>query len=517
MTIKKLKYSILLGIFVTIVSCDAEYLETSPQNSTSNETVFESTANAKLAINGIAKLMNRTYLGKSGYNGEGTIKMYYGNYPGNYFASDHTSRINQINQNYYDEPTNRYTYYPWYYYYKIISNANEIIARIDDIEGHENEKQYIKAQALGYRGYSYFNLLQLYGNRWQDSNNGAANGVVLRTEPSTDQRPVSSMGEVYNQIFADLNEAIQLFDASNYIRDKNYQIDKSVVQAMAARAYITRGSNQEDYQKAADFSRKARESYPLMSVADYNAGFANPTSEWIWSVFDSAEETTGSSSFFCYIGYIGQTSDYYKRPKIMTRDLYEQIPETDIRRDLFLDPKGMDYDQRTGEATKKKHPELYNYAFEHWPDMYSKTMPFAYMSFKFRQNELPGVGHLNNFRSSEMYLIEAEAEYFLKNDTKAQEILEELIAGSNRDPEYVSTKTGEELFQEIKMYRAVELWGEGFDWFDLKRWADPVDRKNVENGGSFFEEVAIYIGPDEKRKWTWMIPNIETDYNSEIN
>src|SRR5699024_2800213 len=146
MNITQLKYIIFLGVFIAFVSCDSDHLETTPQNSTSTETVFESTDNAKLAINGIAKLMNRNYLGKTGYNGEGTIKMYYGNYPGNYFASAHTSRVKQINHNYYDEPTNRYTYYPWFYYYKIISNANEIIDRIDDVEGPESERQYIKAQ-----------------------------------------------------------------------------------------------------------------------------------------------------------------------------------------------------------------------------------------------------------------------------------------------------------------------------------------------------------------------------------
>lgn len=516
MHITKLKYIILLGVFVAFTSCEEDYLETTPQSSTSTATVFEDTDNAKLAINGIAKLMNRKYLSKTGYNGEGTIKMYYGNYPGNYFASNHTSRVNQINSNYYDRPTNRYTYYPWFYYYKIISNANEIIHRIDDVDGPEHERQYIKAQALGYRGYSYFNLIQIYGNRWIDSDNGATDAVILRNEPSTDERDVSSLAEVYDQIFQDFDESMALFDLSGYERDKNYNIDKSVVQAMAARAHITRGADKEDYEKAAEFARKAREDYPLMSVEDYNAGFANPTSEWIWSIFDSPEESPSSYAFFSFIGYIGNKSNVYKRPKVMTRDLYEQIPETDIRRDLFMDPKGMDYDQKTGEATKKNHRELYDYAFENWPEMYKKTKPFAYMNFKFKQNELPGVGHVNNFRSSELYLIEAEAEYFLDNNEKAQDVLEELTAGSERDTEYVCNKTGDELFQEIKKYRAIELWGEGFDWFDLKRWGDPVDRKSVAEGGSFFEEVAIYIGPDEKRQWVWMIPNKETDYNNEI-
>jgi hypothetical protein len=62
-------------------SCSEEYLDTAPTSETATTTIFETAANAKLAINGINKLMTRQYLSSQGFNGEGTIKMYYGNYP----------------------------------------------------------------------------------------------------------------------------------------------------------------------------------------------------------------------------------------------------------------------------------------------------------------------------------------------------------------------------------------------------------------------------------------------------
>ena len=36
--------------------------------------------------------------------------------------------------------------------------------------------------------------------------------------------------------------------------------------------------------------------------------------------------------------------------------------------------------------------------------------------------------------------------------------------------------TGAKLADEIMTHRRIELWGEGFRWFDLKRLGLPLDR-----------------------------------------
>ncbi|MFX5374005.1 hypothetical protein ABTD20_18605, partial [Acinetobacter baumannii] len=93
-----------------------------------------------------------------GFNGEGTIKMYYGNYPGADFYVNLTGWAPIINATYNQLSTSIYDYYPWYYYYKIIGNANTIIARVDNVEGLEADKKFLKAQALSYRAYCYMML-----------------------------------------------------------------------------------------------------------------------------------------------------------------------------------------------------------------------------------------------------------------------------------------------------------------------------------------------------------------------
>jgi hypothetical protein len=69
------------------------------------------------------------------------------------------------------------------------------------------------------------------------------------------------------------------------------------------------------------------------------------------------------------------------------------------------------------------------------------------------------------------------------------------------------------LLDEIKFYRAIELWGEGFDWFDAKRWGDAISRTSTDNGGNFIAALAVTISPESGNKWTWKLPQRETDYN----
>lgn len=489
-------------------SCSEDYLDTKPTSDTATSTIFETTENAALAINGINKLMTIQYLESQGFNGEGTIKMYYGNYPGNHFYVNLPGWAAIINADYHENISSIYLYYPWYYYYMIIGNANLVNTYIDDAKGTEADKQFIKAQALSFRAYSFLMLSQLYCKRWSDSNNGASEGLVLRTDISTGDQPLSTLKEVYDQIYKDLDDAIALYDASGKSRTKNYDMDKNVAYAIYARAAITR----QDYAKAATMAVSARTGYPLMSNTEYKAGFYTPNKEWIWSSYGASDETLYFYSYFSYIAYNSSASAVRTYPKCISKELFNKIPETDIRRTLFLDPTGYTYTTATGlaSATLKAH------AFALYPNMYSTASAYAYMQFKIAASDLPGVGNLNHFRSSEMYLIEAEAKYFLSDEPASQQALIALNKDSGRDPSYTNTKTGTDLLNEIKTYRAIELWGEGFDWFDLKRWGDSVKRNNYANGGNFVSTLDVTYGPTEKNNWVWKIPEKETDYNKAL-
>ncbi|MCK7557548.1 RagB/SusD family nutrient uptake outer membrane protein [Chitinophaga sedimenti] len=499
----------LLSFSLLAASCGKDYLDTKPTGEVSAGTVFETTANAKLAINGLAKMMTQQYLSSQGFNGEGTIKMYYGNYPGNNFYVNLSGWAVIINGTYNENITSIYCYYPWYYYYKIIGNANTIITKIDAAAGTEAERQFIKAQALTYRAYAYTMLAQLYGNRWADSNNGTTNGVILRLDESTGDAPLATLAQTYAQVYTDLDQAIDLYTKSAKTRTANYEMNINVAYAIYARAAITR----QDYPTAEAMAVKARTGYPLMTNTEYRAGFATPNQEWIWSSYGATDETLYFYSYFAYIAYNSSGSAVRTTPKCISRELFNKIPATDIRKGLFLDPLNYTYTTSTGVAGT----ELKARAFSLFPALQSNATPFAYMQFKIKANDIPGVGNLNHFRSSEMYLIEAEAKYFqTKPATEIQAVMNALNRTSGRDASYNCTTTGTALLNEIKTYRNIELWGEGFDWFDMKRWGDPIDRKAYAAGGNFLSSLAVKIEPSANNKWTWKVPQKETDYNTAL-
>ncbi len=67
--------------------------------------------------------------------------------------------------------------------------------------------------------------------------------------------------------------------------------------------------------------------------------------------------------------------------------------------------------------------------------------------------------------------------------------------------------------KEIQTYRCFELWGEGFEWSDFKRWNLPIVRKTFDKGGNAHPSVAVTIEPQDANKWTWEIPKAESDFN----
>lgn len=508
------------GLAAALCSCAGDYLDTTPQSSANTDVIFETVENARLAVNGICRMMVSQYLSSQGFNGEGTIKTWYGNYPGNDFQkSNLTGWSSIINGTYHERNTSIYDYYPWYYYYKLIANANAIICNVDDATGSTKEaaaeKLFIKAQGLTFRAYSYFMLSQLYCKRWADSANGSSRGLPLRVDQSMDELPASTLAEVYNQVYVDLDEAIRLYEESKMDRDKgdNYSPNLNVAYAVYARAALTR----EDWAKAAQYAPLARKGYPLMSNDEYmEGGFNYPNQEWIWSCYSASDQTLYYYSFHAYQGSNSSASICRNYACAISKELYDQIPETDVRRGMYLAPlEGETYTTSNGRASSG---DLYKRAkADYAGKLYSSSYIFAYMQFKFQVLDQPGVGYVNNFRSAEMYLTEAEADCHLGKEAEAQALLVELNAASGRNPEYTCTKTGADLLEEVKLYRRIDLWGEGFDWFDYKRWNQPIVRHAYKDGGSFHAQFAVTVNPSDQNHWTWVYPAKEVDYNSAID
>ena len=508
------KYIFILSIAALgLTSCEQEYLETAPEDQVGTATILGSTENAEMALNGICKAMSNQYLGTQGMNGEGTILNWYGTFTGNDAQKcNQTGWASLWNSTYHLRKSSIYLYYPWFYYYKIVSNANAIICNIDDATGTDSEKAFLKAQALTFRAYSFFRLTQLYCHRWSDEQ-GNCPGIVLRLDQSTGDFPLSTLAEAYAQIYQDLDNAISLYQSSGKDRGASefYKPGLDVAYAIYAKAALTR----EDWQNAKKYAALARAGHPLMSTADYHAGMSVPNDEWIWGVYDASDQTLYYYSFYAYIASNSNASACRTYPVAISKELIDQIPETDARRDLYLVPTDAEWAEcnAAGRSTKS----LYKRAFADYGDwLYSTSLVYVYMQFKFRNIDNPGVGPFPVLRAAEMYYTEAEADCHLNQDADAQQLLFEVV--SPRDAAYTkTTKTGADLLAEVKLYRRFDLWGEGNDWFDYKRWGESIVRKTKEQGGSFKEDFAVTIKPEDGNNWTWAIPEKETDYNAAID
>ena len=525
----------ILASATLLASCGSDYLETKPTASVSSTEAVATTDMAYKALNGIARCQTtQHYAFTLGFAGENAIMRLYENLPSqnynyNYYASGWAPIHNQT---FHNRTSTIYDGYAWYYYYQLIGQANRIIAHIDAATGSDEDKKFIKASALSFRAYSYEKLIHYYCYRWQDSNNGASQGVVLRLDESTGDAPFATLAETVNQIYKDCQEAITLFGESGIDRPaaEVWIPNANVAHAVYARAALFR----QDYQTALDQAKLAKQGYPLMSNDSYAAGFCEPTSEWIMGSYGDDSE----NNFYWSYGTQGACNGYYATADgnptgagTIGHELISRIPNNDARKQNFLTE-----DKFPNLDLSKESKYYYTFGILGMMDdnIYEQadsivkahqakglTTPyqagFYYLdaNLKFYVKAQPGVGYVPFIRSSEMVLIEAEANYFLGKTAEAQAALVELNATSGRNPEYTCTKTGEELLSEIQDYRCLELWGEGFEWSDFKRWNKAVVRKTFKEGGNAHQSVAITINPEDGNKWTWGVPLNETDYNAD--
>lgn len=540
--INKLFAGSLLAGMMLVSSCAGDYLDTAPTDSTGATDAVGTTANAMKALNGIAKIMTtqHSYFG-GGFAGENNIMIQYESYPSenynyNYYASGWSPIFNQ---EFHTRTNSIYDAYAWYYYYTIAGNANTILANIDNAEGTEAERNFVKASALTFRAYAFEKLVHYYCWRWQDSNNGASQGIVLRLDESTGGQGYATLAETYAQIYKDLDEAIMLFEQSGMDRNASqvWMPNINVAHAIYARAALTK----QDYTKALTEAKLARQNYPLMSNAEYHAGFCNPTSEWIFGSFGSAQENNWYWSYgtqYACNGYYANAAGAANGAGSIGRELINRIPNNDARKALFLtEDKFPGYNFNDGSAMdlgygilgmgddEKKADALWEEAAAYCQKMAVSGLEAPYQAgymylggqLKFYVFDTPGVSYLPFIRSSEMVLVEAEANYFLNDETATRAALVELNATSGRNPEYTCDKSGEALWNEIMDYRELELWGEGFAWSDYKRWNRDIVRHSFAEGGNAHISVAKTIPASGVNKWTWDVPLNETDYNDELN
>ena len=486
-----LKYKLWVFVFLLIFSsCKKTFLETYSTIAVPADDVLASTKNAYAALNGIHRIMYTQY-DQQGEAGEGSNNIFrdlMGEdivYP---LANGSTGLIGWlqwVNHRNVNATDLRYVYR---FYYRLIANANVLINGIDNTPGTDADKKIIKGQALTYRAWAHFQLVQLWGKRYDATakpNNQP--GVPLLLVFTLEGQTRASVEDVYTQINKDLDAAVPLL--TGYIRagsaaKSNFNVN--VINAIKARVALA----QQDWETAATNAIAARTGYPLMTNAEYITGFNNITNqEWIWGSRQIDDHNSFFFSYFAYISANFNSTVLRTQPRAINSVLWQQIPATDIRKQMW--------------------------------DLTGATVPIppggarvAYQNKKFlAKSDALSTGDVPYIRSAEMYLIEAEARARQNNYTAAQDALFTLV--KNRNSGYVkSASTGQVLLDEISFNRRIELWGEGFRFTDLKRLNLPMTRAGIPNHVQAL--IQIVTVPSGDKLWEWLFPQDELNANLTI-
>lgn len=482
----------VLGLMLagSLTSCEKDFLETSPTDQVSTVDAFSTTKNAWAALNGVHRLMYSQIFSNQAQGGQ-SGNMIYMDMLGEDIVFPNASNswfLNTYRWLDHRNPTSNMAFYNYTFYYVIIGNVNMILANIDNATGTDADKNAIKAEALTYRAWAYFQMVQLFGERFVAGGANSGLGVPLVLEPKTTPTARNTVAEVYTQINADLAQAISLF--TGYTRLNKSHFDINVAKGIKARVALT----QQDYATAAQFAKEARANYTLMSNTQYLAGFNNyDNPEWMWSSRIVADQTNYFYSFFAFMSNNYNSTAIRAAPKLMFSGLYNQISATDIRKKLW-DP--------TGTNTTD------------FPLPLSTFLRAPYLSKKFRvADQSLSIGDVPYMRVAELYLIEAEALARSGNNAGAADALYPLAV--NRDPQYVkSTNTGADLINEIMIQRRAELWGEGFRFYDLKRTNAPLDRNGGNHNASY--NNGVFSIPAGDKQWQFLIPQDEINNSNGV-
>ncbi len=435
---RKLLYIYLFIAAAFLSSCSNDFLDVEPSDAVSEDIIFANTQTADANMVGIYDAIVY-YYGLEGYRwvfgpdvmGEDIFVRSTNNYgrfstqvyPLNY--TPESSRVTEL----------------WTRGYRVVKSCNDIINKIDGVEGTDNDKNKIKAEALTARAFAFLKLIRMYGEYPYSHTNGpSSKGIIidLISDPS-ETIGRSTVEDAYKQIASDLNAAIGLFPTDVNGATAKWRFDKRAAHALLANAYL----DMENWSGAATQANAARgginDGSDLMNQEQYLSGFNSYTSETIWERTFIVGQTHSflTLASFAYTNDDGDQGFVFGYNSLRAAHSFVNIfADTDYRKKLFATTPA----DEGVYFTKHRHPN---------GDM--------------------GAGrNIPRIRTSEMYLIEAEAEAAQGNNTKAQDILYSLQ--QKRDETATeSTATGNNLIDEIMLERRKELFAEGHRLFDIKR------------------------------------------------
>jgi hypothetical protein len=425
--IKIITATLLLPLFIMMVSCDIDKIQ--PENQLTAENAIRNEASAQLILNGIYESgrdfsLSSFPLYLAAYGNEGRISGQLNGGTG--FNTNEVPVNNQYLTNLYNG------------HYKIINLSNFLIQGLEAgkaIGISETRKNEMISEAKFQRAFAYFNLLRYFG-QFYDIN--STYGVVIRTEFSTilEAKPRNSVQEVYDLIYADLNFAAA--NGPTFI--EHFYSGSLAAKALLAKVELYRG-NYDEAATLADEVINNFEGYEL--EGSYAAIFSNSfnSSEVIFAPFSGPNAEGGSN-----MDQINRTT-YSNTLKTLADS------QVGTANDGVLTGAGANYDPR------------FSFAYSTATKGSNLQGKYPFQTINSAQNNT-----MYHLRLGEIYLIQAEAEARrVGGDLDlATSLLNDIRFRANVTLKTFSDKPT--LLEDIRQEKLLELFYEnGEPWFDLVR------------------------------------------------
>ncbi len=363
----------------------------------------------------------------------------------------------------------------WEDIYEDIAIVNYIIALIDEADGTQDEKDYVKGEAYFVRAYSYFNLLNLYGIPYNSESATTDLGVPIRTDlavESTYSR--NTVAECYAQIESDLIYASQLIEGS--------ELEKSIwhPSVYACDLLMSRIKlYQEQWEEAISYATEVIDNNSLSRLSADNAFISDDNSEILYSFYTESPLFNLYSSGTTFRTFAYCTSD----------DFYDLYDTLDVRKEAF-------FTIQTSGTKEYVHTLKYT------------TGTYTELGFA-------------NFRVAEAYLNRAEALAHLNRASEGLTDVQALLEKRYTNTAGIVYPTGdEEIMDFILTERRKELcFEEHHRWFDLRRMDNQPEIQHgitlvTSEGTAYGTEVYTLFADDPN--YTLPIPLDERDNNPQI-
>ncbi|MDP4210508.1 MAG: RagB/SusD family nutrient uptake outer membrane protein [Bacteroidota bacterium] len=373
--------------------------------------------------------------------------------------------------------------------YKSIGAANTAIEKIsaaDTSKVSKATRTLTIARAKFIRGYDYFNLVQLFGE------------IPLVLSTSSSDKTRKSIDEVYAQIVKDLTEAktgLPEVDANKS------NPSRGAANTILAKVYLTWGQNplsqsqieaiktsttdpthtvdNAKLEKAVAFADSVISKGKYSLLTDYNA------------IFGSAQENGNEHIFTIHHDGDGVDAQGNHQTHCAFTNKFDLVTDNHIGpADPTLIDRFSDKDTRKkySYTTQLINPlDLKTYSFA-WPvttSRYGKFIHRAAVGSELTTDDQPNdIDHID-FRYAEVFLIKAEALFFLNRASEALPLVNKLRERAYGSTQYdLSALTKEDLYKEWDL----EFTYEQKHWTNLVRWRTLISTVKTVSSFEYFKD-----------------------------